>query len=148
MLNLSRFFAKNQSASFLKGAEAIVAETNIFTKECIELSDEAVRARFNDVRKRARDAGVTAEQDIPIVFALVREAARRTLKQPHFDVQIAGGLALLRGKIAEMRTGEGKTLVATLAASPRYVNQASHSRRVFDGHDRRVFHFAVRVRRG
>src|SRR5674476_136117 len=61
--------------------------------------------------------GTTAEADIPLVFALVREASRRTLRQPHFDVQLMGGLALLEGKIAEMRTGEGKTLVATLPAT-------------------------------
>ncbi len=63
------------------------------------------------------ETGAAADADIPLVFALVREAARRTMNQTHFDVQLIGGLALLRGKIAEMRTGEGKTLVATLPAT-------------------------------
>lgn len=117
MFDLSRFFSKNQSEAFLKAAVPIVVATNTFTKEFVELSDDAVRARFNDAHIRAKEVGTTPEQDIPLVFALVREAARRTLKQPHFDVQLTGGLALLRGKIAEMRTGEGKTLVATLPAT-------------------------------
>ena len=117
MFDLSRFFSKNQSASFLKAAVSVVAETNVFTKEFIELSDEKIRAKFEEAHSRAKELGATPEQDIPLVFALVREASRRTLKQPHFDVQLTGGLALLRGKIAEMRTGEGKTLVATLPAT-------------------------------
>ena len=122
MLGLSRFFSKNQSASFLKDAIPIVASANKFEMELKGLSDEGLLARFNEVRARAlrslgEAGGATPEADIPLVFALVREASRRTLKQPHFDVQFIGGLALLRGKIAEMRTGEGKTLVATLPAT-------------------------------
>ena len=117
MFDFSRFFSKNQSASFLKDAAPIVAATNVFTEELKELSDEAIRARFSEVRAHVHEAGAAIESDIPLVFALVREAARRTLHQPHFDVQLTGGLALLRGRIAEMRTGEGKTLVATLAAT-------------------------------
>ncbi|MFA6279116.1 MAG: preprotein translocase subunit SecA [Candidatus Paceibacterota bacterium] len=117
MLDLSRFFSKNQSAAFLKVAAPVVAATNTLSEELIGLSDEAIRSRLDEVRVRAREAGATPERDIPLVFALVREASRRTLKQPHFDVQLIGGLALLRGKIAEMRTGEGKTLVATLPAT-------------------------------
>jgi len=117
MFNLSRFFSKNQSASFLKASMPIVAATNVFTKELIDCSDEAIRSRLDEVRARAKEIGATPEHGIPLVFALVREAARRTLRQPHFDVQLVGGLALLRGKISEMRTGEGKTLVATLPAT-------------------------------
>lgn len=117
MFGLSRFFSKNQSAAFLKMAAPIVAAANVYTKEFKELSDTAIRERMGEIRARARTAGSTSESDIPLVFALVREAARRTLKQPHFDVQFIGGLALLKGKIAEMRTGEGKTLVATLPAT-------------------------------
>ena len=117
MLGLSHFFSKNQSAAFLKAAAPVVAATNKCSQELIGLSDESVRAHLIDIRTRSHEAGATPEADIPLVFALVREAARRTLKQPHFDVQLIGGLALLRGKIAEMRTGEGKTLVATLPAT-------------------------------
>ena len=117
MLGLSRFFSKNQSVAFLKVAAPIVTATNRFSEELTTLSDEAVRARLQEVRTRAKDAGATAQNDLPLVFALVREAARRTLNQPHFDVQLSGGFALAEGKIAEMRTGEGKTLVATLPAT-------------------------------
>ncbi|MBI5405844.1 preprotein translocase subunit SecA [Candidatus Kaiserbacteria bacterium] len=117
MLGLSRFFSKNQSAAFLRSAAPRVAAVNALSAELAGLSDEAVRARLLLVRERAREAGATLPADLPLVFALVREAARRTLHQPHFDVQIAGGLALAEGKIAEMRTGEGKTLVATLPAT-------------------------------
>jgi preprotein translocase subunit SecA len=115
MLGLSNFFSKNQSAAFLKAAAPLVAAANAFSEELKGLSDEAIRERLAPVRARAKENGATLEEDIPLVFALVREAARRTRGETHFDVQLIGGLALLRGKIAEMRTGEGKTLVATLA---------------------------------
>ncbi len=117
MFGLERFFAKNQSAAFLKAAAPIVIATNQHSEELKGLSDAAVRDRLFEVRTRAQEVGATPEADIPLVFALVREASRRTLRQPHFDVQLIGGLALLEGKIAEMRTGEGKTLVATLPAT-------------------------------
>ncbi len=117
MKGLSHFFSKNQSTAFLKAAVPVVAATNKFSAEFRGLSDEALRTRLEEVRARSQEAGETPETDIPLVFALVREAAERTLHQTHFDVQLAGGLALLRGKIAEMRTGEGKTLVATLPAT-------------------------------
>ncbi len=116
MLGLSSFFSKNQSAAFLKGAAPIVASTNKFSSGFAGVSDEVIRARLSEVRTRAQEAGRASEADIPLVFALVREAAYRTRRERHFDVQLIGGLALLRGKIAEMRTGEGKTLVATLPA--------------------------------
>ncbi len=117
MLGLSRLFSKNQSAAFLKAAAAEVAATNKLSEGFRGLSDEEIRGKFSEARQRAEAAGTPPETDIPLVFALVREAARRTLGQTHFDVQLMGGLALLRGKIAEMRTGEGKTLVATLPAT-------------------------------
>src|SRR3990167_3590400 len=116
MFGLSKLFSSNQSAAFLKGATPIVAAISSVSEELTGHSDEAMRAQILKVRTRAAEAGRTADADIPGGFALVREASRRTLRQPHFDVQLIGGLALLRGKIAEMRTGEGKTLVATLPA--------------------------------
>ncbi len=115
MLGLERFFTKNQSAAFLKVAAPIVVQVQSFAEELEGLADDAVRTRFAEVRERARAVGAS-EKDLPLIFALVREASRRTLQQRHFDVQIIGGLALANGKIAEMRTGEGKTLVATLPA--------------------------------
>ncbi len=82
------------------------------------LSDEALRAKTEEFRQRLRE-GATLDDLLPEAFAVVREAASRTLKMRHFDVQLIGGIALHQGKIAEMRTGEGKTLVATL---PAYLN--------------------------
>ncbi|MFZ1075020.1 MAG: preprotein translocase subunit SecA [Minisyncoccia bacterium] len=117
MLGLSGIFSKNQSAAFLKAAAPVVAAVNAFSDELIHVSDEEVQKRVLEVRERAEKAGATPAADMPLVFALVREASRRTLRQPHFDVQMLGGLALAEGKIAEMRTGEGKTLVATLPAT-------------------------------
>src|SRR3989338_10146339 len=116
MLGLSHLFSKNQSAAFLKAAAPIVVATNKLSDELTDVSDETIRTRLREVRVRAKEAGATPEADIPLVFALVREAASRTRHERHFDVQLIGGLALLHCKIAEMRTGEGKTLVATLPA--------------------------------
>lgn len=82
------------------------------------LSDALLRAQTPELQKRFAD-GETLEELLPEAFAVVREAAKRTLGQRHYDVQIMGGAALHRGNIAEMRTGEGKTLVATL---PSYLN--------------------------
>jgi preprotein translocase subunit SecA len=79
------------------------------------LSDDELRGKTEEFRKRLA-AGETLDQLLPEAFAAVREAARRTLGLRHFDVQLIGGMTLHNGKIAEMRTGEGKTLVATLAA--------------------------------
>jgi preprotein translocase subunit SecA len=82
------------------------------------LSDEALRAKTEEFRQRLKQ-GTTLDDLLPEAFAVVREAAWRTLRMRHFDVQLIGGIALHQGKIAEMRTGEGKTLVATL---PAYLN--------------------------
>ena len=117
MLELSSLFSKNQSAAFLKAAAPVVAAVNKLSYELMSLSDDAIRARLLEVRVRALEAGDASDADIPLVFALVREAGYRTRRERHFDVQLVGGLALLHDKIAEMRTGEGKTLVATLPAT-------------------------------
>src|SRR5262245_15231633 len=83
-----------------------------------QLSDDALGAKTVEFRERLK-GGATLDSLLPEAFAAVREAAQRTLKMRHFDVQLIGGMTLHEGKIAEMRTGEGKTLMATLAA---YVN--------------------------
>ncbi|MBI3572141.1 preprotein translocase subunit SecA [Candidatus Kaiserbacteria bacterium] len=114
---LSRMFSQNQSAAFLKAAAPVVAAANHLASEFEALKDAELKGRFAEVQSRARQAGAAPEADLPLIYALVREAARRTLMQRPFDVQLIGGLVLSRGKIAEMRTGEGKTLVATLPAS-------------------------------
>jgi len=85
------------------------------------LSDEELRAKTEEFRKRLKE-GATLDDLLPEAFAVVREAAVRTLKMRHFDVQLIGGITLHKGMISEMRTGEGKTLVATL---PAYLNALS-----------------------
>ena len=91
-----------------------VAAINALEDECATLSDEVLRASFTDLRARV-DQGETLDSLLPTAFARVREAAKRALGQRHYDVQLMGGIALHSGQISEMKTGEGKTLVATLA---------------------------------
>jgi preprotein translocase subunit SecA len=95
-----------------------VDEINALEGELEALSDEALRARTDEFKKELAE-GRTLEDILVPAFATVREAAKRTLGQRHFDVQLIGGMVLHEGKIAEMKTGEGKTLVATL---PVYLN--------------------------
>jgi len=91
-----------------------VAAINALEKEVSALSDDALKARTAEFRKQI-DEGTALDDILVPAFATVREAAKRTLGQRHFDVQLIGGMILHEGKIAEMKTGEGKTLVATLA---------------------------------
>ena len=102
----------------LKKYGPVVAQINALEPEVAALSDEALRARTAEFRARVQ-AGTPLDDLIPEAFATVREAAKRTLGQRHFDVQMVGGMVLHEGRIAEMKTGEGKTLVATL---PVYLN--------------------------
>jgi preprotein translocase subunit SecA len=95
-----------------------VAEINALEKELESLSDEALRARSEDFKKQLAE-GKTLDDILVPAFATCREASKRTLGQRHFDVQLIGGMILHEGRIAEMKTGEGKTLVATL---PVYLN--------------------------
>ena len=78
----------------------------------IALGDDALAAKTTTLKDRRRD-GESIDSILPEAFAVVREVSRRTLDMRHFDVQLVGGMVLYDGKIAEMRTGEGKTLVAT-----------------------------------
>ena len=107
------FGSRNQR--LLKGYSQQVREANALESAMQALTDEQLRTKTDEFRQRLA-AGTALEQLIPEAFAAVREASRRTLGLRHFDVQLIGGIALHEGKIAEMRTGEGKTLVATLAA--------------------------------
>jgi len=102
----------------LKQLEKIADLVNSHEATYVAMSDEQLRA-MTDTFKARLAAGEDLDDLLPEVFALVREASKRTLGQRHYDVQIMGGAALHRGNIAEMRTGEGKTLVATL---PSYLN--------------------------
>lgn len=96
----------------------LVQRVNELEAEFTPYTDEQLRAKTGEFRRRLQD-GATLDDLIPEAFAVVREAAKRTLGQRHFDVQLMGGIVLHEGKIAEMKTGEGKTLVATL---PVYLN--------------------------
>ena len=102
----------------LKRLSPVVAEINALEPATQALSDEQLRLKTAEFRERLAK-GDTLDGLLPEVFAVVREAGRRTLNMRHFDVQLIGGMVLHRGKIAEMKTGEGKTLVATL---PAYLN--------------------------
>ncbi len=102
----------------LKRLQPLVARINELEPTVKPLSDEQLRAKTAEFRERL-ERGESLDDLLPEAFAVVREAAVRTLGMRHFDVQLIGGIVLHQGKIAEMRTGEGKTLVATL---PAYLN--------------------------
>jgi preprotein translocase subunit SecA len=102
----------------LRHLSKIAVEVNSFEAAIVPLSDEALRAKTQEFRTRLTQ-GEDLDDLLPEAFAVVREAAKRTLGQRHYDVQLMGGAAMHMGNIAEMKTGEGKTLVATL---PSYLN--------------------------
>ncbi|MCX2793872.1 preprotein translocase subunit SecA [Microbulbifer thermotolerans] len=112
----SIFGSKNDRE--LKRMRRVVAQINEREDEYRKLDDAGLRAKTDEFKKRLAD-GESLDQLLPEAFAAVREASRRTLGLRHFDVQLIGGMTLHEGRIAEMRTGEGKTLVATL---PAYLN--------------------------
>jgi preprotein translocase subunit SecA len=114
---LSKLFG-SRNQRLLKRMSRTVAEINGHEAALQGLADEQLRERTAQFRQRLAD-GATLDELLPEAFATVREAAVRTLGMRHFDVQLIGGMVLHQGKIAEMRTGEGKTLVATL---PAYLN--------------------------
>ncbi|MCG3176270.1 MAG: Protein translocase subunit SecA [Candidatus Omnitrophica bacterium] len=107
-----------QNDRILRSIRPLVERINALEPSVTGLSDEALRAKTAEFRERLRQ-GATLEDLLPEAFAVVREAGKRVLKMRHFDVQLIGGIVLHRGKISEMTTGEGKTLVATL---PVYLN--------------------------
>jgi len=99
----------------IKAIQPVVDEINKLEAEVSALSNEGLKEKTKELKNRL-EKGETSEAILPYAYALVREAAKRTLGQRHFDVQLIGGVIMHRGGIAEMRTGEGKTLVATLPA--------------------------------
>jgi preprotein translocase subunit SecA len=98
--------------------QPLVDDINSLEPEFEKLGDAELRAKTDEFKTRLKD-GESMDEILPEAYAVVREAAKRTIKQRHFDVQLMGGIVLHQGKIAEMKTGEGKTLVATL---PLYLN--------------------------
>ena len=116
MLNklLSSVFG-SRNERILKVCRKIVAKINAFEPKMVELTDDQLKAKTAEFKERLAQ-GETLDNLLPEAFAVVREASRRVFGMRHFDVQLIGGMILHQGKIAEMRTGEGKTLMATLAA--------------------------------
>src|SRR6266850_2409429 len=108
----------SRNERLLKTYTGSVAKINALEPGMAALSDSALAGKTGELKKRYAE-GATLEELLPEAFAVVREAAKRTLRMRHFDVQLVGGMVLHNGKIAEMKTGEGKTLVATL---PAYLN--------------------------
>src|SRR5579864_2297096 len=118
---IQTFLAKvigTQNERDLKRLRPLVNEVNVLEPALSQLSDERLRGKTAELRERLVK-GETFDDLLPEAFAVVREAGRRVLNMRHFDVQLIGGAVLHKGKIAEMKTGEGKTLVATL---PAYLN--------------------------
>jgi len=115
---LARRLFGSANDRYIKSLGSLVAQINEIEPELEKLSDEALRARTAEFRERLTD-GAELDDLLVEAFATVREGAKRTLGQRHFDVQLVGGIVLHRGMIAEMKTGEGKTLVSTL---PVYLN--------------------------
>ncbi|MEK7543001.1 MAG: preprotein translocase subunit SecA, partial [Patescibacteria group bacterium] len=117
---MSSFLSKLFPNRTLSRLESVVSSINDKEGELEKLDDNALRLAAQTLKKEIRDLGGSEEdlkETLPKAFALVRETARRTLKQRHFDAQLIGGAVLHEGKIAQMLTGEGKTLVATLPVS-------------------------------
>lgn len=117
---LDRFF-KQSFEKDLKEAKQVVSAINAFEPTIASLSVEALKAKTGEFKKRLQ-LGETLDDVLPEAFAVVRETAKRTLGERHYDVQLIGGYIMHKGNIAEMRTGEGKTLVGTL---PAYLNALS-----------------------
>ena len=114
---LTKIFG-DPNEKYLKKIQPIVEKINSLEPRFEKLSDGKLREKTEEFKQRLKK-GETLDDILPEAFALVREAAKRTLGQRHFDVQLMGGIVLHQGKIAEMKTGEGKTLAATL---PLYLN--------------------------
>jgi len=114
MTILNKIFG-SRNDRVLRRMNRVVEKVNALESEYQAFSDDELRAKTGEFRQRLKD-GATLDSLIPEAFAAVREASVRVLDMRHFDVQLVGGLTLYEGKIAEMRTGEGKTLVATLPA--------------------------------
>ena len=104
---------------YLKKIQPLVEKINSLELEFESFSDERLKEKTGELKEKLKKGEETLDDILPEAFASVREAAKRTLKQRHFDVQLIGGIVLHQGKIAEMKTGEGKTLAATL---PFYLN--------------------------
>src|SRR4051812_47774582 len=116
--NLFRKVFGSSNDRYIKSLKKTVEQINALEPQMQSLSDEALRGKTDEFRARLKE-GTPLDDLLVEAFAVVREASKRTLGMRHFDVQLKGGIILHRGMITEMKTGEGKTLVATL---PVYLN--------------------------
>lgn len=119
--NIMKKFFGSQNDRELKRMQPLVDKINALEEQILPLADEQLTAKTEEFRRRLSQ-GETLDDILPEAFAVVREAGRRVLGMRHFDTQLIGGMVLHQGKIAEMKTGEGKTLVSTL---PAYLNALS-----------------------
>ena len=117
--SLARMVFGTPNDRMVKAVRPLVAKINALEPQFAALSDEGIKAKTAEFQKRVQEGGESLEALLPEAFANCREAAKRALGLRAFDVQLMGGVFLHRGNIAEMRTGEGKTLVATF---PAYLN--------------------------
>ena len=115
MLGIAKKIFGTENDRTLKKLRPLVESINALEPQFEKMTDDALRLKTEEYKKRV-EGGEALDDLLPEAFAVVREAAKRTLGQRHYDVQLVGGITLHRGEIAEMRTGEGKTLVSTLAA--------------------------------
>ncbi len=115
MLGIAKKIFGTENDRTLKKLRPLVESINALEPQFEKMTDDALRLKTDEFKKRV-EGGEALDDLLPEAFAVVREAAKRTLGQRHYDVQLVGGITLHRGEIAEMRTGEGKTLVSTLAA--------------------------------
>lgn len=121
---LRSYIENNDTKKDIKKLEKVVSKINGFTEAIGKLSDEQLQAKTDEFKGRLAK-GETLDDLLPEAYAVVREASTRVLGMRHFDVQLMGGIILHQGRIAEMKTGEGKTLVATL---PVYLNALTGKR--------------------
>jgi len=128
MLNfiLKKFFG-SVNDRIVKSFDPIIKKINSLEDEISKLSDEDLKNKTEFFKGELKN-GKTLDDILPEAFAVVREAAKRVLNMRHFDVQLVGGIILHQGKIAEMKTGEGKTLVSTL---PSYLNALSGKKKEY-----------------
>lgn len=122
LTDLARKIFGSANDRFVKKQHKTIEQINALEKIFSQLSDEELKNKTSEFRTRLKE-GETLDDILPEAFATVREAAKRTLGQRHYDVQLIGGIVLHKGMISEMKTGEGKTLVATLAAYLNAIEQ-------------------------
>ena len=122
MLNIVNKLFGGLSSNNLKKYENVVKKINNFETEISRLSDNDLKNKTDYFKNKIQVEKVDIDEILPEAFSIVREVSKRTLNMRHFDVQLIGGMVLHEGRIAEMKTGEGKTLAATL---PAYLNAIS-----------------------